>query len=49
MINDKYLRDNFIYFADVGAMGGPKPKWEKEQIFIFLYYLNLIQTLINNY
>ena len=44
MINDKYLRDNFIYFVDVGAMGGPKPK-QKKQILIFLYYLNLIQIL----
>tara|TARA_Y100000590_G_C15726583_1_gene1015456 strand:- start:978 stop:1967 length:990 start_codon:yes stop_codon:yes gene_type:complete len=28
MIDDKYLKNNYIYFADVGAMGGVQPKWK---------------------
>ena len=35
MINDNYLKNNFIYFVDVGAMGGTRPKWETKTNFYF--------------
>ena len=40
MIDDKYLKDNYIYYADVGAKGGVNPKWINEtKIFSILFEL----------
>ena len=42
MIDDKYLKDNYIYYADVGAKGGVNPKWinETKNFFSILFEPN---------